>query len=651
MSAPIDPDAIPVPQTRTIELENEAARLRAIGDGFSDSGHDITGAWAGLSHCYSAPEAEDLFAVLDPVPRRGDDLNDALTSAASALETFAATAAEIKLRMLTLQMEARRFLTSIEGDDDWDKGGPLGGKSDKAEELAALQADIRRATEEFTAAEIECANAITSLLPDGTFFRSADPGGSTEVGENEFIYGLTEIPEDMETPWGPPATTDHRWWVDATHSAWDWTMGGVTEIAGMTGTYYEGQWGVPIVLFGPIAPFIRSQGQANFQNHVADTWTGIARLSGFYRGDGPAPATAEESVLDRPYLWEWDGWYVPESREEWWGNVKPGLIEIAHGVYPWREHETRPGYALTQGSINAAGAVMGGVSLVKGGLGGLRALGNGDFDPNAPSHEDLTDVLGGATLRPDGSTGDVPRPNLSGTSEGRWDSEQMDSVREALDELAARQGQPPPETPRTTPDVPWEQGPQDSAGRPPNRDSGQTVPTSDAGAEVPADSDADAPAQDPTVQEVQDAQTLAEMLRQNPELAEIMTPELAEEFRAMDPDSPWEVSAVRDPESDGSDGPEMNREPALIGPHMGTSDAAETANTRPSQRIDMSGSDSDVPNNQRNGDVQNDVDMRARTPDASTDPTTPRPPTGARPTTRVPTATVRPSETRPAVAV
>ncbi|MFI6576853.1 hypothetical protein ACIBFB_13705 [Nocardiopsis sp. NPDC050513] len=541
MSDPIDPDAIPIPQTRTIQLENEAARLRTIGGDFSDSGHDITSTWAGLSDCYSAPEAETLFAVLNPVTTKGEDLNDALTSAASALETFAATAAEIKLRMLTLQLEARRFLTSIEGDDDWDKGGWFGGKSDKAEELAALQADIRQATEEFTAAEIECANAITSLLPDGTFFRSADPDGSTEVGENEFVYGLTEIPADMETAWGPPATTDHHWWVDATHGAWDWTMGGVTDIAGMTGTYYEGQWGVPIVLFAPIAPFIRSQGNANAMNYREDMVTGIARLSGFYRGEGPAPATAEDSMFDRPYAWEWDGWYIPESREEWWGNVKPGLIEMAHGVYPWTENERRPGYAQTQGAINVAGVFMGGASLIKGGLGGLRALGHGDFNLSALSHDELTDVMGGGTLLPNGSTGNVPRPDLSDTSEAHWDSEQLDSVRDTLDELAAQQSPPPPE-------APWVPEAQESPGRPPNRGSGEAAPTSDSDAEVPAASDADTPAQDPTVQEVQDAQTLAEILRENPELAEIMTPELAEEFRAMDPDSPWETGVVRDPE-------------------------------------------------------------------------------------------------------
>ncbi|OLT25118.1 hypothetical protein BJF83_23440 [Nocardiopsis sp. CNR-923] len=38
------------------------------------------------------------------------------------------------------------------------------------------------------------------------------------------------------------------------------------------------------------------------------------------------------------------------------------------------------------------------------------------------------------------------------------------------------------------------------------------------------------------------------MLREDPSLAEAMSPELAEEFRALDPNSPWEASAVRQPE-------------------------------------------------------------------------------------------------------
>ncbi|RKS10772.1 hypothetical protein DFP74_6554 [Nocardiopsis sp. Huas11] len=563
--APINPKGITLPETTSHLLECDAADLRTTGDHISTAGNDITSSWAGLSGCYSAPEDETLFAALNPVATDGDDVDTALGSVATALETFAETAREIRTRLLVLRGRAEAFNESIRGDDDWDRGGIFGGASDKVGELEDLRSDIARAQEEFTAAEIECANAITALVPGGTRFKSADPDGSTTVGANEFVYGLTEIPDDMATAWGPPAATDHHWWVDVTHAGWDWAAGGVVDIGGMTGTYYEGQWGVPIILFGPAMPLIPSQGQANFQNYWGDTLTGVATLSGFYKGEGPRHFNPGDNPFTRSLSWE-EGWYIPESRHEWEDNVSAAAVEAAHGSVSWREWDQRPGYVLTQGTITGVSVAAGGFGLVKGGLGGLRALGRGDFNADALTPDTLRDLLAGGTLRPDGSTGGVPRPNANGADDHSG-FDQLDEARETLDDLTEQTQQssapspPPPNRGDSEPSAPApsDQGDTEpTAPNPPGRgdtEPATPTPTDRGETSVPPrdrdgpDDDA-SPAQDPTTQQAATQAALERMLRDDPSLAQTLDPDLLELLRANGPDSPWVASPFRDTDGD-----------------------------------------------------------------------------------------------------
>ncbi|MBQ1084693.1 hypothetical protein KBX21_26255, partial [Nocardiopsis sp. B62] len=67
----IYPLTFPEPTVTPEYVNSMASGLRTIGESISQTGNSITSAWSGLTTCYSAPEAETLHAVLDPIAPDG----------------------------------------------------------------------------------------------------------------------------------------------------------------------------------------------------------------------------------------------------------------------------------------------------------------------------------------------------------------------------------------------------------------------------------------------------------------------------------------------------------------------------------------------------------------------------------------------------
>ncbi|OLT27011.1 hypothetical protein BJF83_19730 [Nocardiopsis sp. CNR-923] len=67
----ISPATFPVPTPSPGHIETLASRLRTSGGAVSDVGHDINSSWGGLTGCYQAPEAAELYTVLNPVAPTG----------------------------------------------------------------------------------------------------------------------------------------------------------------------------------------------------------------------------------------------------------------------------------------------------------------------------------------------------------------------------------------------------------------------------------------------------------------------------------------------------------------------------------------------------------------------------------------------------
>jgi hypothetical protein len=191
----IDPSQIPVPRVDADELEGLGRNIKTAGSGIAQSGGDIVSAWGGLSGIYEAPESETLFAAVDPVGTKGDDIDSAATATGDALITFAERVRELKPRLNGLRADAVELRTRINADEDWRKD------EDLHEEHETLLSDVNAAVAEYQEAERECANAITALYGGPTFL-AVDELGGRAPGADEIPYGFEEVPEGAAMPWG-----------------------------------------------------------------------------------------------------------------------------------------------------------------------------------------------------------------------------------------------------------------------------------------------------------------------------------------------------------------------------------------------------------------------------------------------------------------
>ncbi|MEV2275832.1 hypothetical protein AB0I72_09615 [Nocardiopsis sp. NPDC049922] len=554
----INPSMFPIPTTDPDELEALAGALRTDGETVSDVGADIKSAWAGLTSCYSAPEAAELYAVVDPVATDGDSVQSGMASAATALETFADEVRGIKARWATLTTDANDFLASIEGDDDWRSPDTWswewwsGGESPKVAEHQALLDRADQLRQDFEAAEVTCANALNAGIPGRTSFVHGDGG---EPGPNEFAHGYDGYLGDVPMAWGGPVETDDAWFVDVGNSVKDFGVGALEDLGGLVGMHSSEGW------------FQMSWGDALWENYEGAV-QGAASLVGMYDSESGD--------------WGWAGW----------DNVGSAWRDAAHAVVPWEEWGDRPWYVIGTAVLNI-GATVGGALLTATGVGAvvgvplmawrgsaiLGRMGGGrtpDVDlpdggtPDLAIHLNLPRFAGGAREL---FSVDLPHLDLAGVSPSR-----MADMREALDRLVGRYG--------------VGDGATDGAHGPrSDRRYG------DGG-------------EDPTTQDLADAVTVEDVLNPASPEATRLRDRYQGEFLENDlrSEGGWEAS-----QTGRNDGPELDREPALLGPRADTGDAA-AAPDRPSRRVDLTGDDGldDLPDHRRN-----DVDTGDRTPDVT----------------------------------
>jgi hypothetical protein len=389
----IDPSQIPVPRVDADELEGLGRNIKTAGSSIAQSGGDIVSAWGGLSGIYEAPESETLFAAVDPVGTKGDDIDSAATATGDALITFAERVRELKPRLNGLRADAVELRTRINADEDWRKD------EDLHEEHETLLSDVNAAVAEYQEAERECANAITALYGGPTFL-AVDELGGRAPGADEIPYGFEEVPEGAAMPWGTSQDFDHPWYVDAWDGGADLVTGFAQDLGGLTGVWHDGQWAWS---------YFEQDGRDNFSAYMGENLEGLSLLTGFYDPSKP----------------EGEQWGV-ESVDEWWGNFAPVAYQVGQGIVPTDEWDDRAGYVITQGVINV-GSIVGGVVLSATGLGavvgvplvlsrlqtGFRAInvlgsdssavpGNADGDLSGTPDLDRVDI-GGSSSSPDGT--------------------------------------------------------------------------------------------------------------------------------------------------------------------------------------------------------------------------------------------------------
>ncbi|NUV55099.1 hypothetical protein G6W51_19730 [Streptomyces coelicolor] len=230
MSAePIDPQNIPQFTGDLEELGTDHLLLTAQAVAFRQSGSDVHNRFQGLSACYTAPEAEQLFATTAPVAAKADEFADDLEKVAAALSSYETEIQPLVAKLKSLKQRAETFRQQISGDDDWRED------DDNVQLNNDLVHDVNATTAAFWQAEITCHNTITSLvggstliLEDGAEKRLMERGTST--------YGFTAdlLNQSEELPWGSTVEKERHGLDWLGHQVWEFGKGFVVD--GVWGT-------------------------------------------------------------------------------------------------------------------------------------------------------------------------------------------------------------------------------------------------------------------------------------------------------------------------------------------------------------------------------------------------------------------------------
>ncbi|MBQ6640560.1 MAG: hypothetical protein IJH84_05920, partial [Saccharopolyspora sp.] len=234
----INPAEIPQIPGDMEALRGHAATLRSSGSSFSSTGANVHSTWQGLAAVYEAPEAGQLLNATRPVSEISDSIGGDVELVANALTTYADTVAPIKARLESLRTQARAFVGSVEGHDDWrEDEGKVGAHNQ-------LLSQVNEAVAEWMAAQRACANAINATY-GGTRY-VADNGDGRREG-NEFGYSKDQLNSAMAgegLPWGKPEEHDGGILGDVSDffvGIKDGAVQMVTDLGALIG-YSDGQW-------------------------------------------------------------------------------------------------------------------------------------------------------------------------------------------------------------------------------------------------------------------------------------------------------------------------------------------------------------------------------------------------------------------------
>ncbi|MFE6449310.1 hypothetical protein [Nocardiopsis dassonvillei] len=477
----IVPGLVPIPNVDPDALEEAVGRLRAVGEAIEESGEGITSTWASLTGVYVAPEADTLLSVLDPVSSDGSAVATGVRDAASALETFAETARELKSRLTGLKSEAEAFRADVGWDREWLED------EDERERNNDLNNRVAAAVHEYQEAERACANAIGQHY-GGTFFTGhsdkANHDQTSTGGDRTWqVYGTASAPVDQANPWGsavdePPGALENVFW-----SVGDIAIGMAVGLGVTTGLYRDGQF---------VYPFGTEHGQ-NLLTNWEEAKNSFWALAG---SDGQGE------------------WIAPDSLDAQYDNAKEAWQAYGDSIVPVSEWDHRPEYTIVNGAGNIAlmasplgwGRVfLDGPDLGSGSGSGPGPDGNGSPDGGRGTHgvdgagNGLrgTDTVGMATTSP---TGGQPDPGNA-----------IGGMHESLSGLESQSGGAP--SPEGTPSGPPAPAPSPAPEAPAapvgdvSSPSGNGTAPSSEGSPVGGEADAPRETNDPTARELHDGTT------------------------------------------------------------------------------------------------------------------------------------------------
>ncbi|MFI9563589.1 hypothetical protein [Streptomyces rishiriensis] len=306
----IDPQNIPQFTGDLEQLGTDSMLLTAEALTFRQSGSDVHTRFQGLSACYSAPEADQLFATTAPVAAKADEFADDLEKVAAALSSYETEVQPLVAKLKSLKQRAETFRHDIAGDDHWRED------DDNVQLNNDLVHDVTAATTAFWQAEITCHNKITALV-GGTTLILEDGAQKRLVKRGTSTYGFTAdlLNQSEELPWGKT--------VEKERHGLDWLGHQVIDFG--KGFFVDGVWGT----IRGLGTFVGFDGW----DAAGEAWTGLGKLA-------TGLAISATPILGSVY------WTMPEDKlPAYLRDSRNTVKEAGKALVAWDEWGKNPARA------------------------------------------------------------------------------------------------------------------------------------------------------------------------------------------------------------------------------------------------------------------------------------------------------------------
>ena len=360
--------------------------IGTIAGSVRDNGSNVHLKWQGMAGVYDAPESGTLLGLMQPVSSQATTAGDNLEVVSSALTQFAADVRPIKAELDSLRQQAEAFRDEIAGGVSVRELNPAyisaqgysgSWASYGAASTATQQTDIpqyRSVTKEWHEvqdyvdrnndliaqvnaqqvalwdAERTAANKIRALY-------GASPLHAYESENDALGYGLSEIPEGTEMPWGAP--------VERSEGCGEATLNFVVKDFLWEGLIVGGIWGTVEGLGTLVLGYNPATGDWFSGDAYGAAWGSLGLLV--------ASGVMNSPVLG-PLLWADQGMaafggggFLPQEVRDFKAQADEAALNTGKALIAWDQWADDPGTALGESVFNVgtilipAGAAIAGV--------------------------------------------------------------------------------------------------------------------------------------------------------------------------------------------------------------------------------------------------------------------------------------------------
>jgi hypothetical protein len=336
MPDPIDPAGIPGDNLRPDMVEIAAGEIDTIGQDVSDQGGAVVTTWQRLAQHYEAPESGTLFGVMDPVKTNAETFGSNVDRVSSALKTYAAEVEPIKAELAKIKADAYNFVASIAGGVEkttYSRAGAIKSTVEWHEDQDSVDANndlIHRVNAQMVllwAAERKCANAIYDIIG------FAHIEAATEGNPNG--YGVTEIPDGAETPWGKTVERSESCGEKAVnavgHFVWD-------------GVVVGGIWGTVVGLGTLTLGYNPQTGEWFSGDAYGAAWSNLGKL---------AVGLATAGPLTTPLIA-----VMPGPAGNFLRDCQMTVVNAGKGLIAWDKWKDDPAAAAGEATFNIASIII-----------------------------------------------------------------------------------------------------------------------------------------------------------------------------------------------------------------------------------------------------------------------------------------------------